>query len=241
MARFRKASGSTAKPDKPPRGAKIRQFRDAFVMTAKRDPKLIPVLAGDFVAVLVVVVIVGVLIGRPVYLGIMGLILALFATIIVFGRRATKAAFGEVEGKPGAGLSVVQSMRGDWRVTPTVAINASQDMVHRVLGRPGVILVGEGDNRRLGGMLGQEKKRVGRLVGDTPVYDVIVGEGEGELPLRKVQKHFVKLPRNLSPKEVNAVEKRLAALGGMNLPMPKGPMPKGARMPKGAKAPRQGR
>jgi len=126
-------------------------------------------------------------------------------------------------------------MRGDWRVTPVAAATAAQDMVHRVLGRPGVILVGEGSPRRLRPLLGQEKKRVGRIIGDTPVYDVIVGDEEGQVPLKRLQNHFLKLPRNITGKQVNALDIRLQALGGMNVPMPKGPLPKGARMPRGSK------
>ena len=45
------------------------------------------------------------------------------------------------------------------------------------------MLVGEGAPHRVAALLAQEKKRVARVVGDTPIYDVIVGDGEGEVPL----------------------------------------------------------
>lgn len=226
-----------AKP-KAERGARLKQLRVAFDMTRKSDPRLVPYLLAALLGPIVVFVAVGLLIHHVLYLSFVGLLIALTVTMAVFGRRASAAMFSQVEGQPGAALAILQSMRGDWRVTPVVAVTTGQDMVHRVLGRPGVILVGEGSPRRLRPLLGQEKKKVGRLVGDTPVYDVIVGEEEGQVDLRKLQNHFAKLPRNINPKQVNALDTRLSALGGMKVPMPKGPMPKGVRVARGAKAQR---
>ncbi len=234
----------SAKPaDKPAkkkkaRGQRLKQIGTAFNLTRKADRRLIPYLALAFVLPVAVLVGIGVLIGQPIYFALMAVLIGLTAMVVVFGRRASNAMFAQVEGKTGAALAILQSMRGDWRVTPVVAATTAQDMVHRVLGRPGVILVGEGSPRRLGPLLGQEKKRVGRIIGDTPVYDFIVGDEEGQIPLKRLQNHFVKLPRNITGKQVNALDTRLQAIGGMKLPMPKGPLPKGARMPRGTKAQR---
>jgi len=79
--------------------------------------------------------------------------------------------------------------------------------------------------------MAQEKKRVARIAGDTPIYDVLLGDDEGQIPLRRLSNHLVKLPRNLSQAQVNALDKRMAALGGTKTaPLPKGPMPTRARM-----------
>ena len=122
----------------------------------------------------------------------------LLAALIVFGRRAQGSAYRQVEGQPGAAAWVLEGMRGDWRVTSGVAGTAQLDAVHRVLGRPGIVLVGEGAPNRVRGLLAQEKKQVARVVGDTPIYDVVVGDGEGQVPLRKLSAHVMKLPRNLT-------------------------------------------
>ena len=63
---------------------------------------------------------------------------------------------------------------------------------------PASILVAEGAPSRVRGLLAQEKKKVARVVGDTPIYDIVVGDGEGQVPLRKLSAHVMKLPRNLS-------------------------------------------
>ena len=121
-------------------------------------------------------------------------------------------------------------MRGDWRVTSGAAGNRELDAVHRVLGRPGIVLVGEGAPQRVRGLIAQEKRRIAKVVGDTPIYDVVVGDGEGQVPLKKLSAHVMKLPRNLSGAEVNALGKRMSALGGARMPVPGGPLPGGRQM-----------
>jgi hypothetical protein len=152
------------------------------------------------------------------------------AALIVFGRRAQGSAYRQVEGQPGAAAWVLEGMRGDWRVTSGVAGTQQMDAVHRVLGRPGVILVAEGVPARVRGLLAQEKKKVARVVGDTPIYDITVGDDEGQIPLRKLSTHVMKLPRNLSAGEVNALARRMSALGGSRMPVPGGPLPGGRQM-----------
>jgi hypothetical protein len=81
-------------------------------------------------------------------------------------------------------------------------------------------------------MIADEKKKVGRLAPGVPVFEVIVGDGSGEVPLRKLQKHLTKFPKKLSAHQMREVRARLKAVGGLSMPIPKGPMPKGIRVPK---------
>jgi hypothetical protein len=80
------------------------------------------------------------------------------------------------------------------------------------------------------GLIAQEKKKIARVAGDTPIYDVIVGTGEGDLRLGKLNRYLIKLPANLSKQEVSVLDKKLAALSNSRMPMPQGPMPQGAKM-----------
>jgi len=221
---------ATRKERRQNRREKWRQVWQAFKITRQRDSRLIWWLLLTFVGVFAVVFVVPTLVGVfwPLAL-VMALALAVMAAMIVFGRRAQKAAFSEAEGQPGAAAWVLNNMRGNWRITPAVAGNTQLDAVHRVLGRPGVILVAEGAENRVKGLLSQEKKRVSRVVGDTPIYDIMVGTEEDQIPLRKLQAHLVKLPPNLTAAQVNALEKRLQALGGTRAAMPHAPMPKGSK------------
>jgi hypothetical protein len=93
-----------------------------------------------------------------------------------------------------------------------------------------VVLIGEGAAHRVRGLIAQEKKKIARIAGDTPIYDVIVGTEHGELRLAKLQRYLLKLPNNLSKQEVGVLDKRLGALGGARAGVPQGPTPQGAKM-----------
>ena len=229
------AQKTTQKPTKKPnRRERFSQLRDAYKATAEHDKALPFLMLGVFVVVLAVFVVLGEVIGgfSLIFFVIFGVVFAVFGVLGVLYRRATKAGLSQIEGQAGAAAAVLQSMRGDWQVTPAVAFNVSQDMVHRVVGRPGVILVAEGAPSRTKSLLVQEKKRVGRVAAEVPVYEVSVGDEEGQIPLRKLQNHILRLPRNLDGPQTSAVKQRLRALGAGQPPIPKGPMPKGGRPPR---------
>ncbi|MHB2021828.1 MAG: DUF4191 domain-containing protein [Mycobacteriales bacterium] len=220
-------------PSKNPESpGRVAQMKAVYRLAAERDPMVALKIAGPTVAVLVVFVVIGVIIGQALYLSVAGVVLAIGLGTFLFGRRANAAVFSRVEGQPGAAAAIVQSLRGDWRVTPGVAVTRSYDIVHRVVGRPGIVLIGEGTPSRVSQRIAQEKNRVGRVAGETPIYDVSVGDGDGQVPLRRLQPHLMKLPRNLRPKQVDALEKRMRALGAAAPPVPKGPLPRGVRPPR---------
>jgi hypothetical protein len=211
-------------------GNQVRMIKQAYSLTRKGDPKLPWILLITVVAVAGVIELIAILLGAPLLYLPVAILLGLLAAMIVFGRRAQSTAYTQVEGQPGAAAWVLEGMRGDWRVTSGVAGTPQMDAVHRVLGRPGIVLVGEGSPNRVRGLLAQEKKRVARVVGDTPIYDIVVGDDEGQVPLRKLSSHVMKLPRNLTAAEVNSLGRRMSALGGPRMPVPGGPLPGGRQM-----------
>lgn len=211
-------------------GNQARMMKQAYSLTRKNDPKLPWFMLIAFVAVAAVVELVGILLDSPFVFLPLAILLGVLAALIVFGRRAQGSAYRQVEGQPGAAAWVLEGMRGDWQVSSGVVGTTQLDAVHRVLGRPGVILVGEGAPSRVRPLLAQEKKRIARIAGDAPIYDVLVGDEEDQVPLRKLSAHVMKLPRNLSGAELNALRKRVAALGGSRMPLPGGPLPGGRQM-----------
>ncbi len=210
--------------------AQARMIRQAYSLTYRNDRKLPWVMLIAFVAVFAVVEVLGIVFDAPFLVLPIAVLLGLLAALVVFGRRAQGSAYRQVEGQPGAAAWVLEGMRGDWRVSTAVAGTRELDALHRVLGRPGVILVGEGSPQRVRGLIAAEKRRIAKVVGDTPIYDVSVGDAEGQVPLKKLNTHVVKLPRNLTAGEVNALAKRMSALGGARPPVPGGPLPGGRQM-----------
>jgi hypothetical protein len=213
---------------------KLAQIRQMVSMTKDADPRYVPIVVAAVVVAGAVAFALGMLLAGPILGGILAVLAALIAFTVVTGRRGQSAAFSRIEGQPGAAYAILQSLRGDWRVEPAVAFNKSQDLVHRAVGRPGVILVVEGSGARARELLSSELRRTRKVIGsETPLHDVVIGDGEGQVPLKRLQVHVMKLPRALKPKEVNAVESRLKALGGSAMPIPKGPMP--THIPRGGK------
>jgi hypothetical protein len=216
------------------RPGRFKQIGALAKVLHQANPKALPIVFGAAIGTLIVVLAIGLLIDQLVYtipLGIMG---AILVGMIVFGQLAQRTQYKMIAGQPGAAASVLDNMRGGWTVTPAVSGNRSLDLVHRAVGRPGVLLVSEGPASRVAPLLSAEKKRLSRAAAQVPIYDIQVGDDEGQIPIGKLQRHIMKLPRNLDKAQVSQLNDRLRALPA-TMQMPKGPMPRGARMPKGPK------
>ncbi|NLU70211.1 DUF4191 domain-containing protein [Streptomyces sp. HNM0574] len=224
-----------ANADNDANPGRLKQIALTYKMTRRSDRKIGWILAGVGLVTFGVLFAIGFLLGHPVYGGIIGVLVAFVAAAIIFGRRAERAAFGQMEGQPGAAAAVLENIGRGWTVTPAVAMNRNQDVVHRAVGKAGIVLVAEGNPNRVRGLLGAEKKKMARVVTDVPVNTLIVGDDEGQVPLKKLRTSILKLPRPLAGGQVTQVNDRLRAMGDLmsNMPIPKGPLPKGMRMPKG--------
>ncbi|BBZ40133.1 DUF4191 domain-containing protein [Mycobacterium conspicuum] len=210
------------------------QLWQAFNLQRKQDKRLLPYMIAAFVLIAGVSAGVGVWAGGLTTITMipLGVLLGLLVAFAIFTRRTQKSIFRQAEGQAGAAAWALDNLRGKWRVSPGVAATGHLDAVHRVIGRPGVIFVAEGSAARVKPLLAQEKKRTARLVGDIPIYDIVVGNGDGEVPLAKLERHLTRLPANISVKQMDALESRLAALGSRTgaAVMPKGPLPNAGKM-----------
>jgi hypothetical protein len=223
--------------DKPKR-SRIRQVRQTYAMARRVDRRIGWWTFGTALLVVAVTVALGLLVG-PLWMWlVLGLPIAFLAAVIVFGRRAERAAYRQIEGQPGAAMSALSTLRRGWVATPAVVVNRQQDVIHRVTGRAGIVLVGEGNPQRLGAMLGQERRRCARIAADTPVHEIVVGNDEGQVPLRKLGSTVTKLPKALSGSQVAELNRRLRAMPASPVPMPKGPLPRNVKLPKGSMPPR---
>jgi Domain of unknown function (DUF4191) len=240
MAKPRTAAENRAarKAAQSARKAAARQRRSqlwqAFNIQRKEDKRLLPYMIGAYLLIVAASVTAGVLAGGLTMITLipLGVVLGGLVAFIIFGRRAQKSVFRKAEGQTGAAAWALDNLRGKWRVTPGVAATGHLDAVHRVVGRPGVILVGEGSAARVKPLLAQEKKRTARLVGDVPIYDIVVGSGDDEVPLGKLERYLTRLPANITAKQMDTLESRLAALGSRAgaAVMPKGPLPNAGKI-----------
>ena len=225
-----------AKTEQPAeKDSRLKQIAASYRLTKQSDPRIGLVLFATF------------LVGAAVAFGafsfvpgswildvVIGVLFGLLAMLIVFGRRTQKAMYAQLEGKPGAAAAVLGSLRRGWKTDPAIAFNKNQDLVHRVVGPPGIVLVGEGNPNRVRSLLANERRKHERVVAETPIHELVCGEGEGAVPVNKLVKRVSKLPRGMKPAQMTDVLARLRALDAnrSNVPLPKGPLPtslKGAR------------
>ncbi len=213
------------------KAGRFKQIRMVAKLVNRQDKRALPIVFGSAVGIIVVFVVIGLVTGLPALFIPLGVLLGGLAGMILFGRFAQQAQYSAIDGQLGAAAAVLQSMRGDWTVTPAVNGNRTMDVVHRVVGKPGVILVGEGVPARVATLIAAERKKTERVAHGVPIHEFQVGSGEGQIPVSKLQRKVMTLRGTLKPAAVSDLNYRLKALQP-SMQMPKGPMPKGARMPK---------
>ncbi|KGA16416.1 hypothetical protein GM51_12600 [freshwater metagenome] len=210
----------------PPKQRWYVQVKETYSFASKEISFLALRLIGVFALVFAVIFGIGIALDQRIFLGILGFTTSLLVTVFYFGKIAEKAAYSSISGQVGAAASVLNAIRGPWFVTPAVGVDKNQNMVHRVVGRPGIILVGEGS--RPGVLLAEQRKAHARFAQGVPIHELTVGEGD--LTISNLQKTVKKISKSLRPAEVTEVRRRLEALPKTALPIPKGPMPQGRKM-----------
>ena len=227
----RKKTAETAKTTKPAKEPRLKAVREAYGVTKSVKPWIGAALIGIFLVIWVIGILLGYIWGHPVYAGFVSLPLAVLGALFFFTRQASTAAYQSIEGQVGAAASVLMAIRKGWTTTPAVAVNRNQDMVHRSVGRPGIVLVGEG-SASVRALLNEERKKTERFAPGVPISELIVGDNKDQVKLPKLQKRLKKMPKKLSPAQLREVRNRLKAVGGLAMPIPKGPMPKNLKVPK---------
>jgi len=228
MAKKEKAS----KTDDPAKMSRRRQIVETYRMTKETDRAIglwmlgallvfgaigfgiFWILPGSGTFALIISIVGGVLFGA-------------LAAMIIFSRRAQRAGYNRLSGQVGAAARALTMLRRGWKTDEMIGFNKQQDLVHRVVGPPGIVLVGEGNPNRLKQLMLSERRRHERVAADTPIHEVVVGDGEGQVPLPKLVRHVQKLGRQVKPAEITDILARIKALDAQRpkLPMPKGPIP----------------
>lgn len=209
-----------------------KQFVETYKMAKRTDPAITWWILGSFL--LAGAIGFGVFLLLPgdgalgwVLAAVGGLLFGVLAAMIVFGRRAQRAAYAQMDGQPGAAAAALRMLRRGWKTDPAVAFTRQQDVVHRVIGPPGIVLVGEGNPHRLKKLMLSERRNHERFVADVPIHEVISGNGEGQVPLTRLVRHVTKLGKGVKPAEITDIRNRMKALEANRsaVPLPKGPVP----------------
>lgn len=221
----RKAKAPGAAP------GRVAQIRQVFKMTRRADPSVVWWMLLVFAGVLAAGLTIGVLTGHPVYASVLALPIALLGAMFILARRAERAAYSQIEGKTGAAGAALRALKRGWTVDeqPVAIDPRTQDTVFRAVGRAGVVLVGDGPPHRIGKLLNTEERKLKRVLPGVPIHLVQAGDGDGQVPLRKVGSTVMKLKATLTKQEVEVVNKRIKSLGGMRPPIPQGIDPMRAR------------
>lgn len=167
---------------------------------------------------------------------------ALLAAVVVMNRRGNTAMYGALDGQVGAAGAALTGLgkRGWYAGQEPVAVDGARStkasdmaataMVFRALGRPGIVLIGEGPEPRVTKLLKQEEKKVARVAPGVPVHLWVVGEAKDQVPVKKISGKLTRMRPVLTKAETSMVNKRLKSLGGMRPPLPKGIDPNRARV-----------
>jgi ABC-type multidrug transport system fused ATPase/permease subunit len=216
------------------------QMWQAFQMQRKKDKKLIPFMLLGFLVPVALLLVLSLVFGWWWLNLIVGIFIGALVAFWIFSRRLQAGVYDQIEGEAGAAGWALQNLRDGvgvkWITETAVATNTHMDAVHRVVGVPGIVLVGEGSRHRLRPMMAQERKRLARILGNTPIYDVYVGKGEDEVEISKLQNHMVRLPRNIKKNQVDALNSKVESISKLHSResmLPKGPVPRNAANPAG--------
>ena len=223
-------SNRSQQPAEQPKQKWYKQVAETYRIAKGHTSNLGLKLFGIFVGVFAITIALGYATGNLAFFGILAFGLAILVTLFIFGRIAERAIFATVEGQLGAAASVLQSMppRSGFTTTPAVGVDKNQNMVHRVVGRCGVILVGEGP--RPGVLLAEQKKLHARVAPGVPVHDLIAGDNG--IALRKLRQEVKKFKKVLRPAEATELRRRFSAMPTNPIPIPKGPMPTRGKIPR---------
>jgi hypothetical protein len=229
----------------PPPAPKQRWYKtlwQAYTVTARTDKKLPWILGSLFLVPLATGIVFAATssgLGTKIYAPLTGLMTGIVLALFVLTRRFEKQMYAQMDGTLGGSLAIAQSLRRGWQFSDEpVAVDAkSKAVIFQGVGEGGIVLLAEG-GRAAKRTVDNTASRLHKLAPGVPVTPIYVGRGENEVPLKGLNKairatktkNFGRGPRKgLSAGDQQAVRARLRALGGPQIPIPKGIDPNRAR------------
>ena len=233
LARQQKAAVQAEKLRKknstdPKDWGRFRQFVEAYKRTQEVDSSTRWWMIGGAAGTIAVVAVFGILSGVAWWAWVpLSLMAALLVAMLVLTRKAKTAMLTKYKGQPGASEVALQLLnKRKFSYEMGIAATREFDLVHRVIGPGGIVLIGEGQPSRTRKLLASEAQRHGQVSYGVAITQIMVGDADSQVPLEKLQKKVEKLPKVMQPHEIVEVKTRLKALTSRKgAPIPKGPMP----------------
>ena len=177
---------------------RLKQMLEVFKYTQEVDRSTLPLMILAVVGAIAVGVLLTVLIFDSPWYGIfMGLAVGVLIAMIILARKAERAAFDRIKGQTGAALAAMQSIRRGWNVEdePVQIDPRSQKMLFRASGRAGIAVVAEDSTGISMKLLEKERRSIRRVLqhDNVPVHQIVVGDGEGEVPLHKLPTYMQRM------------------------------------------------
>lgn len=204
------------------------QMWEIWKLTAKTDKKAVPIAAAGGVGAFLVSLLLGFIGGGSTIGMIVWTVLGVVAGAVTFtaliSRRAEKMAYARIEGQPGAVGAILQTVlkRGWSGSEEPVAVNAkSQDLLYRVSGRGGIVIIAEGHRSSVSRLVEEEKRKLAKVTSGVPVTVIWVCGDEHSVRLGELSKNIFKLPKTVRTAELGEINRRLSTMR-LNVPVPKG-------------------
>ncbi|MTA37981.1 MAG: DUF4191 family protein, partial [Actinobacteria bacterium] len=215
-----------------------RQIIDVLVLVIKRDRLALlwlilgtlgPIAAGIAFAIMATG-------GEPISFVvsiIFGVLAGLLGFLIVLGQLTQRLMYSNLQGQPGAVSALIKNqLRRSWRGNDTpIRMNKTQDIVYRVVGKPGVVIVSEGVRSRVAPLVEDARREVQRIVPGVPVN--LLHVGSDGLTLKEFFPALYKIKGRVRPAEIVVVSNRLNSIAKTPASMmPKGIDPTKMRAPR---------
>ena len=221
------SSAQSPQPKKKRRLAQyLQNIKDSYTISRRTYPWIGWAMLAAFAVCIAVGVAISFASGMSLwYWLILSIMMALMVAMIILSLTVRRASYAQIEGMPGAAKAVLDQIGRGWYVEPEpVAFTKHQDLVWRLVGRPGVVLIAEGPGTRTRRMLAEEERKVHRLLSTVPIHTLQVGTDAGQVRLTELSKTLRGLPTkptSLTDSEITQVSKRLNSMAGRNLPVPR--------------------
>jgi hypothetical protein len=217
---------------------RVRQIFDVLVIVIKRNRlAILWLILGTFGpiagGIVFAIVATG---GEPISFVvsiIFGLLTGVLGFLIVLGQLTQRLMYSNLQGQVGAVSSLIKNqLRRSWRGNDMpIRMNKNQDIVYRVVGKPGVVIVSEGVRSRIAPLVEDARKEVQRIVPGVPVHLLHVG-ADG-MTLKEFFPALYKLKGQVRKAEIMVVSNRLNSIAKTPASMmPKGIDPTKMRAPR---------